>query len=194
MNSDIQVITVSANRSPQTYKEPRNWFQGTPKNPVLRIHDILGWIRIRIRGSMPLTNGSGFGSGSCYFRHWPSRCQQKTYFLTQFFSAYYILKVHLHHFSKLKSQKESQNSRNQGFSYYFCMMIEGSGSGYLWLVDPDPDPWGPNTCGSGSATLEKSLPDIIVKFCPFDVIFNPLNKKIPCHNCTFFKSYMRETV
>ncbi len=31
---------------------------------VLRIHDILGWIRIRIRGSMPLTNGPGFGSGS----------------------------------------------------------------------------------------------------------------------------------
>jgi ataxia telangiectasia mutated family protein len=30
---------------------------------VLRIHDILGWIRIR--GSMPLTNGSG----SCYFCH-----------------------------------------------------------------------------------------------------------------------------
>ncbi len=48
---------------------------------VLQIHDILGWIRIRIRGSMPLTNGSG----SCYFRHWPSRWQQKTNFLTQFF-------------------------------------------------------------------------------------------------------------
>ena len=43
------------------------------------------------------------------------------------FSAYYFLKVHLHHFSKIKSQKESQNSRNQGFSYYFG-------------VDPDPDP------------------------------------------------------
>jgi hypothetical protein len=42
------------------------------------------------------------------------------------FSAYYFLKVHLHHFSKIKSQKESQNRRNQGFSYYFCMMIEGS--------------------------------------------------------------------
>jgi hypothetical protein len=26
---------------------------------VLRIHDILVWIRIWIRGSMPLTNGSG---------------------------------------------------------------------------------------------------------------------------------------
>jgi hypothetical protein len=33
--------------------------------PVFRIHDILVWIRIRIHGSMPLTNGSG----SCYFRH-----------------------------------------------------------------------------------------------------------------------------
>ncbi len=31
--------------------------------PVFRIHDILVWIRMRIRGSMPLTNGSGFGSG-----------------------------------------------------------------------------------------------------------------------------------
>ncbi len=51
-----------------------------PKS-VFRIHNIFGWIRIRIRGSMPLTNGSG----SCYFRHWPSRCQQKTNFLTHFF-------------------------------------------------------------------------------------------------------------
>ncbi len=42
---------------------------------VLRIHDILVWIRIR--GSMPLTNGSECGSGSFHFHHWPSRCQQK---------------------------------------------------------------------------------------------------------------------
>jgi hypothetical protein len=34
-----------------------------PYLPVLRIHNILVWIRIR--GSMPLTNGSG----PCYFRH-----------------------------------------------------------------------------------------------------------------------------
>jgi hypothetical protein len=34
-------------------------------------HDILVWIRIRMRGSIPLTNGSrsGFRSRSCYFRH-----------------------------------------------------------------------------------------------------------------------------
>ncbi len=50
-------------------------------------------------GSMTFWGGSGSGSadpclwlmdpdpgyGSCYFRHWPSRCQQKTKFLTQFF-------------------------------------------------------------------------------------------------------------
>ncbi len=32
---------------------------------VLRIHDIL--VRIRIRGSIPLTNGTGSGSASCHF-------------------------------------------------------------------------------------------------------------------------------
>jgi hypothetical protein len=45
-------------------------------------------------------------------------------FKKNIFSAYYFLKVPLHNFSKIKSQ-ESQNIRNQGFSYYFCMMIEG---------------------------------------------------------------------
>ncbi len=45
---------------------------------VLRIHDILVWIRV----SMTLTDGSG----SCYFRHWPSRRQQKIIFpLKSFF-------------------------------------------------------------------------------------------------------------
>jgi hypothetical protein len=36
------------------------------------------------------------------------------------FSAYYFLKLHLHHFSKIKSQKESQDSRNQGFLTIFA--------------------------------------------------------------------------
>ncbi len=47
---------------------------------VLQIRDIL--VRIRIRGSVPLTNGSrsSSGSGSCSFRHWLSRRQQKYYF------------------------------------------------------------------------------------------------------------------
>jgi hypothetical protein len=45
---------------------------------------ILGWIRIC--GSMPLTNVSGFNT---------------------ILSAYFFLKLHLHYFSKIKSQKES---------------------------------------------------------------------------------------
>jgi hypothetical protein len=40
--------------------------------------------------------------------------------ITFFISIYIVFQV--------KSQKESQNSRNQGFSFYFCMVVEGSGS------------------------------------------------------------------
>jgi hypothetical protein len=98
---------------------------------VLRIHDILGWIRIL--GSMPLSNGSGFGSGSwiriLLFSSLTFKMPAKNYFFNTIFSAYYFLKLHLHHFSKIKSKKESQNRRNQGYCNYFCMMIDGSGSG-----------------------------------------------------------------
>ncbi len=90
---------------------------------MFRIHDILGWIRIRILGSMLLTNGSG----SAIFVIDLQDASKKLIFDT-IFSAYYFLKVNLHPFSTIKSQKESQNRRNQGFSYYFCVMIEGSGS------------------------------------------------------------------
>ncbi len=57
---------------------------------------------------------------------------------------------------KKKSWKKSQNSRNQGFSYYFCLMIEGSGSGSI----PHTNGSGsgrPKTSGSGSATLRTSV-------------------------------------
>ncbi len=103
--------------------------QPLPKKPALA--------SFQCCGSMTFWGGSGSadpclwlvdpdsdpGSGFFYFCHWPSRCQQKTNFF-----ANDILKLHLHHFSKIKIQKESQNSRNQGFSYYFSMIIEGSGS------------------------------------------------------------------
>jgi hypothetical protein len=42
------------------------------------------------------------------------------------FSAYYFWKVHLH---------KSQNIRNQGVSYHFGLMIEGSGSGSIPLIN-----------------------------------------------------------
>ncbi len=66
-------------------------------------------------------------------------------------SAYYptyFLKVHLHPFSKIKSHKKSQNSKNQGFSYYyFCLMIAWSGSGSR---TPKNIPCGSFGFGSGS--------------------------------------------
>jgi hypothetical protein len=46
------------------------WIRGSMPDPWL--------VWIRIRESMPLTNGSGFGSGSCYFRHWQTRRQPLT--------------------------------------------------------------------------------------------------------------------
>jgi hypothetical protein len=58
-----------------------------------------------------------------------------------------FLKVHIHQFSKTKSPKEVKNSKNQGFSYYYCLMIEGSGSIPLTSGSGSGRP---KTCGSGT--------------------------------------------
>jgi hypothetical protein len=59
-------------------------------------------LRIRIPGSMRLTNGSG----SFYFHHLPSRCQQKTNLKKSFLHIIrYLLKVLKHQFAKVKSHK-----------------------------------------------------------------------------------------
>jgi hypothetical protein len=52
-------------------------------------------------GSIPLTNGSG----SCYFTSVTFKTSTKNYFF-----AYYFLKVHLHHFSKIKSHTEAKKT------------------------------------------------------------------------------------
>jgi hypothetical protein len=38
------------------------------------------------------------------------------------------LKVHLNQSSKIRSYEKVTKNRNQGFSEYFCLVIEGSGS------------------------------------------------------------------
>jgi hypothetical protein len=71
-------------------------------------------------------------------------CCLNFFFFFNFWRYIYII------FKDKKSKKKSQSSRNQGFSYYFCLVIEGSESGSIPLTnDPDPDPGGPKTCGSG---------------------------------------------
>jgi hypothetical protein len=98
---------------------------------VLRIHDILVWIRIRIRGSMILTNGSGsgfgFGSGSFYFHPWSSRCQQKTNLKKvclhiTFWRYFYII------FQRQKVKKKSQTVKIKVFWLYDRRSGAGSGS------------------------------------------------------------------
>ncbi len=90
-------------------------------------------------GSAPLTNrfgsspGSGSSSGSCSFRQWLSRRQQKYFFST--FFCLLLSKVHLYHSSKIKSHKKVSKSRNQGFYSMmegpkFESMTNGSGSGW----------------------------------------------------------------
>ncbi len=58
-------------------------FPSVPFPSVLGIRDIL--VPIRIRESVPLTKGSG----SCYFRHWHSRLQQKT--IALFFPSFQLI-------------------------------------------------------------------------------------------------------
>ncbi len=138
-------------------RQPKSLLPGQ----VLRIHDILVWIRIWIwiRRSMTLTSGSG--SGSCFFRHWPSRRQQKTNLKKKFFCLLLFEGTFKSFFKDKKSKRSHKTEgRNQGFSYYFWL-IEGSGSGYgsISLIriqvaqkhtdpmdpdldsDPDPQHW-----------------------------------------------------
>ncbi len=96
---------------------------------LLRIHDIFVWIRIRIRGSMPLTNrsgsgfgsGSGCGSGSFYFHHWPSNLEKKILHIT-FWRYFYIM-------FKGKMSKRSHKTVEIKVFLLFCLMIEGFGAG-----------------------------------------------------------------
>ncbi len=122
-------------------------------------------------GSMAFWCGSRTGSGTADPCHWlmdPDSAifvtdlqdANKKLFLKKVFCIYF-LKIHLHHFSKIKSQNNSQSSRYQGFSYSFCLVIEGSGSGSIPLtMVPDADPEGPKTYGSDgsvSATLRHTI-------------------------------------
>jgi hypothetical protein len=71
----------------------------------------------------------------------------KNKFLKKGFPVYYFFKVpgYLYIiFKDKKSKKMSQNSRNQGFSYYICLMIDRRIRIRIQEaqkhVDPDPDP------------------------------------------------------
>ncbi len=67
---DVWRVSPSWGRFPAGWEIWERW-EGAQlhRGTGLKKHDIFVWIRIRIHGSMHLTNGSrsGFGSWSCYF-------------------------------------------------------------------------------------------------------------------------------
>jgi hypothetical protein len=94
----------SATESPTRTNATRNSSTGNFKTSVLLICDKLA--RIRIRGSVPLTNGSGCGSGR----------PKKTYAS----GCGYGTLVLLHHSSKIKMYKKAQTVEIEGFLTNFA--------------------------------------------------------------------------
>jgi hypothetical protein len=111
------------------------------KIPVLRIHDILGWIRIQIHSAMPMTNRSGTGSGSWNQILLFSSLTLKMSAKNQFFNT--------HNFSKIKSTSDLVDLDPEPGGQKTC---GSGGSGF----------------GSGSATLENTnkTSDNKTNLCP----------------------------
>jgi hypothetical protein len=90
---------------------------------------------------MHLANGSGFGSGSFKFIIDLQDANKKQIKIIRFFCIL-LFEGTFTSFFKIKGHKEVTN---QVFFYYFCFMIEGSGSGSIPLT---------NGSGSGSRMPE----------------------------------------
>ncbi len=97
----------------------------------------------------------GYGSGSAvrasdqWIRILTFKTLQKTIFIQVFLLITFLRYIYII-FQIQKVIKKSQNSRNQGFSYYFCLLIEGSGS--VPLTNGSR-----SRSGSGSATLPPGI-------------------------------------
>ncbi len=93
----------------------------------------------RIR-TLPLTYG--YGSGSCFFRQWLTKCQQKTIF----FSKYFCLLLFEGTFTSVFIGKKSKRSNKiVEISYNFVCWWKDRDP----YLDPDPEPV-QNNDGSGS--------------------------------------------
>ncbi len=96
--------------------------------PVLRIHDILVYGSGSADPCLWLMDPDSDPDPASYvidlLRRQQKLIYKKVFLLITFWRYIYII------FQREKVKKKSQNSRNQVFfSYYFCMMIEGSGAG-----------------------------------------------------------------
>jgi hypothetical protein len=108
----------------QQYNEERGNWKNLLYPPVLWIRVI--FVRIWIRGFVPLTFGFGSGScsGSCSFRQGPSRCQQ-------YFFCLLLFEGHLHKSLKIKKSHKDVTKLfllDEG-SIRIRTINDGSGSG-----------------------------------------------------------------
>jgi hypothetical protein len=104
-----------------------------------------GTLRIRIRGSAPLT----YGIRNRLFSSVVDKQLTKKFCCLPYFLWRYLWYIYIS-LQRQKVKKKSQKSRNQGFSYIFCLLIQ---------IHTDPYPSGPKTSyGSGSLTLGRSWP------------------------------------
>jgi hypothetical protein len=78
-------------------------------------------------GPVPLTNRSGLiRLRILLYSSVTFKTSRKNNFFSLGFTPYSFFKTHLNYSSKKKVIKKSQNNRNQGFSKFFCLLMEGS--------------------------------------------------------------------
>jgi hypothetical protein len=109
--------------------------------PALWIRYI--FVQLRIRGSVPLTYGSGFGSRS--FRQRISRCQPKV----KFFCLLLVEGTRTFHQSSMKKshKEDTKQLKTIVFVTFFCLTMDGCG----FRIRTNND-------GSGSTTLLRTNP------------------------------------
>ncbi len=128
--------------------------------PPLRVNCVGGrWVELdccnqcsnRIRGSMPPTNGSG--SGSYYFRHWPSIRQQKNN-NKKSFSVLFLFDGSF--ISVFKDKKSKRSHKTVRIKVFLTILLDDRSirihTSDYWIrtreaqkhadpVDPDPEHW-----------------------------------------------------
>jgi hypothetical protein len=103
-------VHTTTPRAEQYSKQKKINIKFQVQKPVFRIHDILVWIRIRMRGSMSKADGSG----SCLFRYWLQ--DAKKTFIYKFFC---ILLLEGTFTSFLRSHNDTKQYESMVFFNYF---------------------------------------------------------------------------
>jgi hypothetical protein len=93
------------------------------------------WFRFRIRGSVPLTNGYGFGSGSCYFCQCTFNRGKKFILFSKYFGYYLLFEVTFTQFFRDKNHNELKRSHERvGIKVFFMSNTKQKESRFFLLI------------------------------------------------------------